>query len=88
MSPHAIEAKLMQFEPSREKQSNPRMLFDLADKLVWVAGQHGMVGGAVMRRLRRDPASCCSTPVVGRWISGGRPRSRTGWLRTVRASSS
>jgi GDP-L-fucose synthase len=30
------------------------MLFDLTDKLVWVAGQHGMVGGAIMRRLRRE----------------------------------
>jgi GDP-L-fucose synthase len=30
------------------------MLFDLTDKLVWVAGQHGMVGGAMMRRLQRE----------------------------------
>jgi GDP-L-fucose synthase len=30
------------------------MVFDLTDKLVWVAGQHGMVGGAIMRRLRRE----------------------------------
>ena len=31
------------------------MSFDLTDKLVWVAGQHGMVGSAVMRRLGREP---------------------------------
>jgi GDP-L-fucose synthase len=31
------------------------MPFDLTDKLVWVAGQHGMVGSAVMRRLGREP---------------------------------
>ena len=30
------------------------MLFDLTDKLTWVAGQHGMVGAAMMRRLRRE----------------------------------
>ena len=30
------------------------MPFDLTDKVVWVAGQHGMVGGAIMRRLRRE----------------------------------
>ena len=29
------------------------MLFDLTDKLVWVAGQHGMVGRAMMCRLER-----------------------------------
>src|SRR5689334_17417318 len=31
------------------------MAFELTDKVVWVAGQHGMVGGAIMRRLRREP---------------------------------
>jgi hypothetical protein len=29
------------------------MVFDLTDKLVWVAGQHGMIGGARMRRRRK-----------------------------------
>ena len=85
MSPHAIEAKLMQSEPSREKQSNPRMLFDLADKLVWVAGQHGMVGGAVMRRLRRASCQLLLDPGRGAvdfrrqaevedWMASHRPR--------------
>jgi aspartate-semialdehyde dehydrogenase len=35
------------------------MRFDLADKRVWVAGQHGMVGSAMMRRLERG-ALCCA----------------------------
>ena len=85
MYPHAIEAKLMQSEPSREKQSNPRMLFDLADKLVWVAGQHGMVGGAVMRRLRRASCQLLLDPGRGAvdfrrqaevedWMASRRPR--------------
>src|SRR5215472_11106053 len=30
------------------------MSFDLTDRLIWVAGQHGMVGGAMMRRLERE----------------------------------
>ena len=38
------------------------MLFDLTDKLVWVAGQHGMVGGAMMRRLRGEPCSLLLDP--------------------------
>jgi hypothetical protein len=33
-----------------EGKENPTVLFDLTDKLVWVAGQHGMVDGAMMRR--------------------------------------
>ena len=81
----AIEPKLMQSEPSSEKRSNPRILFDLADKLAWVAGQHGMVGGAVMRRLRRE--SCNLLLNSGRgavdfrrqsevedWMASHRPR--------------
>jgi GDP-L-fucose synthase len=38
------------------------MLFDLTDKLVWVAGQHGMVGGAMMSRLRREPCPLLLDP--------------------------
>src|SRR5499427_3043817 len=30
------------------------MSFDLTDRFIWVAGQHGMVGGAMMRRLERE----------------------------------
>jgi GDP-L-fucose synthase len=30
------------------------MVFDLTDKLVWIAGQHGMVGAAITRRLERE----------------------------------
>src|SRR4029450_102987 len=37
----------------RADGGNPTIPFDPTDKLVWVAGQHGMVGGAMMRRLRR-----------------------------------
>ena len=38
------------------------MLFDLTEKLVWVAGQHGMVGRAIVRRLRRDPCRLLLDP--------------------------
>jgi GDP-L-fucose synthase len=27
---------------------------ELSDKRVWIAGQHGMVGSAMMRRLERE----------------------------------
>ena len=75
----------MQSEPTREKESNPRMLFDLADKLVWVAGQHGMVGGAVMRRLQRESCNLLLDPGRGAvdfrrqaevedWMASHRPR--------------
>src|SRR5215472_13798238 len=61
------------------------MLFDLADKLVWVAGQHGMVGGAMMRRLEREPCALLRDPGRGavdlrrqseveEWMASQRPR--------------
>ena len=56
----------MQSETTRGKESNPAPRFDLTDKLVWVAGQHGMVGGAVMRRLRRE--SCVLLRDPGRGV--------------------
>src|SRR5258708_11823668 len=61
------------------------MLFDLTDKLVWVAGQHGMVGGAMMRRLEREPCALLLDPgrtavdlrrqsEVEDWMGSRRPR--------------
>src|SRR6516225_9776953 len=61
------------------------MPFDLTDKLVWVAGQHGMVGGAVMRRLKREPCALLLDPgraavdlrrqsEVEDWMASRRPR--------------
>jgi GDP-L-fucose synthase len=61
------------------------MLFDLTDKLIWVAGQHGMVGNAMMRRLQREPCSLLRDPGravvdltrqsdVEDWLSSHRPR--------------
>ena len=38
------------------------MRFDLADKRVWVAGQHGMVGSAMMRRLEREGCALLRDP--------------------------
>jgi len=38
------------------------MLFDLADKRVWVAGQHGMVGSAMTRRLERERCTLLRDP--------------------------
>jgi GDP-L-fucose synthase len=38
------------------------MVFDVSDKRVWVAGQHGMVGGAMMRRLEREPCVLLHDP--------------------------
>src|SRR6516162_5639254 len=60
------------------------MLFDLTDKLVWVAGQHGMVG-AMMRRLEREPCDLLLDPgrtvvdlrrqsEVEDWMASRRPR--------------
>jgi GDP-L-fucose synthase len=48
--------------PTRGRGEIRRMLFDLTDKLVWVAGQHGMVGGAMMRRLRREGCALLLDP--------------------------
>src|SRR5690349_13130226 len=64
---------------------NPAMLFDLADKLVWVAGQHGMVGSAMMRRLGRETCQLLTDPGRGaldfrrqsqveEWIASQRPQ--------------
>jgi GDP-L-fucose synthase len=61
------------------------MVFDLTDKLVWVAGQHGMVGGAMMRRLQREPCQLLLDPGrrtvdfrrqshVEEWMASHRPR--------------
>jgi GDP-L-fucose synthase len=61
------------------------MLFDLTDKLVWVAGQHGMVGRAMMRRLEREPCALLLDPgrtavdlrrqsEVEDWMASRRPR--------------
>ena len=61
------------------------MLFDLTDKLVWVAGQHGMVGRAMMRRLQREPCALLLDPgrvavdlrrqsEVEDWMAARRPR--------------
>jgi GDP-L-fucose synthase len=61
------------------------MLFDLTDKLVWVAGQHGMVGGAIVRRLRRESCHLLIDPGraeldfrrrsdVDDWIASRRPQ--------------
>jgi len=44
------------------REGHPKMLFDLTDKLVWVAGQHGMVGGAMMRRLQRESCTLLRDP--------------------------
>src|SRR5258708_17267207 len=38
------------------------MVFDLSDKRAWVAGQHGMVGGAMMRRVEREPCALLRDP--------------------------
>jgi GDP-L-fucose synthase len=38
------------------------MVFDLGAKRVWVAGQHGMVGTAMMRRLEREPCVLLRDP--------------------------
>src|SRR5215510_4261078 len=67
------------------ERTKPTVLFDLTDKLVWVAGQHGMVGGAMMRRLQRE--RCCLLRDPGRaavdlrrqsevedWMASHRPR--------------
>ena len=61
------------------------MLFDLTDKVVWVAGQHGMVGGAIMRRLRCEPCHLLGDPgrsgldlrcqsAVQHWMKAHRPQ--------------
>jgi GDP-L-fucose synthase len=62
-----------------------KSLFDLTDKLVWVAGQHGMAGGAMMRRLERERCSLLRDPgrtvvdlrrqsEVEDWMASRRPR--------------
>src|SRR6201989_3041444 len=61
------------------------MPFDLTGKLVWVAGQHGMVGAAMMRRLERERCTLLLDPgragldlrrqtEVEDWMASHRPR--------------
>jgi len=61
------------------------MLFDLTDKRVWVAGQHGMVGSAMTRRLEREGCALLRDPgrpgldlrrqsEVEGWIASRRPQ--------------
>jgi GDP-L-fucose synthase len=61
------------------------MLFDLTDKRVWIAGQHGMVGSAMMRRLEREGCDLLRDPgragvdlrrqsEVEDWIASRRPQ--------------
>ena len=61
------------------------MLFDLTDKRVWVAGQHGMVGSAMTRRLKREGCALLRDPgrpgldlrrqsEVEGWIASRRPQ--------------
>jgi GDP-L-fucose synthase len=61
------------------------MVFDLTDKLVWVAGQHGMVGRAMTRQLQHEPCSLLSDAgraqldfrrqsEVEDWMASHRPR--------------
>lgn len=38
-------------------------MFDLTGKRIWIAGHRGMVGGAVLRRLKNEP---CETLTIGR----------------------
>jgi GDP-L-fucose synthase len=73
----------MQSEPTRGKESNPAPRFDLTDKLVWVAGQHGMVGGAVMRRLQCE--SCVLSRDPGRGVVDFRRQSEVeDWMASHR----
>jgi GDP-L-fucose synthase len=48
--------------PLTGQPRDPNMLFDLTGKLVWVAGQHGMVGDAILRRLQRERCILLSDP--------------------------
>ncbi len=59
------------------------MSFDLQGKRIWVAGERGMVGSALVRRLARDGHELLSAPraaldltrqaEVEAWVSGNRP---------------
>jgi GDP-L-fucose synthase len=42
-------------------ESNPLPLFDLAGKRVYVAGHTGMVGAAIVRRLKSEPCTIVTT---------------------------
>src|SRR5262245_32609996 len=56
-----MSLKLTQSEPTAEGKIRA-MLVDLTDKRVWVAGQHGMVGSAMMRRLEREGCALLRDP--------------------------
>ena len=57
------------------------VLFDLTDKLIWVAGQHGMVGGTITRRLRREACHLLRDPgrSVPRKLLDSSPLQLLGW---------
>ena len=58
---------------------------ELSDKRVWIAGQHGMVGNAMMRRLEREGCALLRDPgrpgldlrrqsEVEDWVASQRPQ--------------
>lgn len=64
--------------------SGESMLYDLAGKRVWVAGERGMVGSAIVRRLEREPCTLlhsdrstldlCNQAAVTAWMEANRPQ--------------
>ena len=40
----------------------PNLTFDLTGKRIWVAGETGMVGRAVLKRLKNEPCEILSAP--------------------------
>lgn len=63
--------------------TEPAPTFDLEGKRVWIAGHTGMVGSALVRRLRSEPCQLItvarseldlrSQPAVERWMAEARP---------------
>lgn len=47
--PHALD------EPGDFSLASAYTIFDLVGERVWVTGHHGMVGSAIIRRLRNEP---------------------------------
>ena len=60
----SLKGQLIKRKLSRKSQSTTsKPIYDLTGKRIWVAGHRGMVGSALVRRLKTEP---CEILMVGR----------------------
>ena len=67
----SLKGQLIKRKLSRKSQSTTsKPIYDLTGKRIWVAGHRGMVGSALVRRLKTEP---CEILMVERWMAETNP---------------